>query len=420
MTILACAAGRPVQAQAAAKVMPGAQADAKSLVITPRILPNNPVRIGGVYTSGLGSPTGFSSANGVSEKLSIENRDWIALNCDVIALSPTNIDRDTFPSIIKTQKLFTPLLYLYASSLYEKEHRGSIGLWRPEMGDWALRRMDGAEEPFPEPGGHWIDFENQDWAAYWAGRLNTLTKEYGAFGVAAAELPLGNTFVGSDLQRYHSLADRAAATQKWLQAVRKDYRNLIIPSAIGFDLAAGHETPDLHLPFIERALVPRLWNDFYPLTDGAWCEGWVQPYWDRLPLAESLWETQMEAADPAGRLGQVFIAAAAYRNDAELEFALASYLLIEHNQGRAVFQPMPIRPGEPQDAGFSLTTLKREVRTKPGYFRIPLGRGMQERRQIPADGGLVWRRLFQFRRCLCQLERETGQLRYRSPEPCAA
>ena len=33
-----------------------------------------------------------------------------------------------------------------------------------------------------------------------------------------------------------------------------------------------------------------------------------------------------------------------YHNDLELEFALASYLLIVHNQDRVVFQPMPVRP----------------------------------------------------------------------------
>ena len=104
----------------------------------------------------------------------------------------------------------------------------------------------------------------------------------------------------------------------------------------------------------------------------------------------------MQAADRAGRLGQVFIAAAAYRNDTELEFVVASYLLSVHNQGRVVLQPMPIRSGEPQDAGFSLAVARRELRDKSRFFRIPLGRGIQERHQIPAIGGNVWRRSFQF------------------------
>ncbi len=381
-----------MRAQSPSQVVPGVNPSNAPLPVTPRILPNNPVRLGGVYTSGLGGV----KTTGESEKLSTEKRHWIAANCDVIALSPTNIDRDTFASIIKEQKLFTPLLYLYASSLYETEHHGSVGLWRPNMEKWVLRRGDGTEVPYPERGGHWMDFGNTEWADYWTGRLNTLTQEYGAFGVAAAELPLGNTFVGNDLQRYHTAADRAGATATWLKTVRKNYRNLIIPSAIGFDLAAGHPTPDPHTEFTAPALVPRMWNDFYLLTDGAWCEGWVQPYWDRLPLAESLWETQMEAADRAGRVGQVFIVGAAYRNDSELEFALASYLLIVHNQGRVVFQPMPVRPGERADTGFSLATLQHEVQSKPNFFRIPLGRGMQERHQIPVSGGPVWRRSFQF------------------------
>ena len=394
--LLAGATTIPGRAQNPAQVIPGADANKDPLPITPRILPDNPVRLGGVYISGLGTQSDSSTSQPNVEKLSAANVDWIAANCDVIALSPTDIDRDTFPTIIKKQKLFTPLLYLYASSLHETDHRGSIGRWQPDMEKWALRRADGSEVPHPEHGGHWMDFADANWAEFWKGRLNTLTQEYGAFGVAAAELPLGNTFVGNDLQHYHNSADRAEATLKWLQVVRKGYRNLIIPSAIGFDLAAGHVTPEPNTPFTAPALPPRLWNDFFALTDGAWCEGWVQPYWDRLPLAESLWETQMQAADRAGRMGQVFIAGAAYRNDKELEFALASYLLIVHNQGRVVFQPMPVRPGERPDSGFSLATLKREVRSKPGFFRIPLGRGMQERHQVPAVGGPVWRRNFQF------------------------
>jgi hypothetical protein len=357
-------------------------------------MPNNPVRLGGVFTSGLGAPA-ESPGSTRRPALSDENRDWIARNCDVIALSPTDISPDTFPAICKIDKLFTPLLYVYASSLYETEHRGTVGVWKPEMQSWVLRRGNGSEVPYPEPGGHWMDFANLDWASFWTSRVNALTKQYGAFGAVAAELPLGNTFVGTDLQRYHSTYDRVEATEAWLASVRKGYPNLLIPSAIGFDLASRRPT-QVQTAFGAEALSPRLWNDFFPVSDGAWCEGWIQPYWDQTPLSESLWETQMEAADRAGRLGQVFIAGAAYRNDRELEFALASFLLIAHNQGRAVFQPMPVLPGEPADAGFSLATLQREVREKPAYFRIPLGVGMQERHQMPAVGGPVWRRNFQY------------------------
>ena len=390
------ALGTAAAAQVPAQVIPGADPTQKPLIVTPRILPNCPVRIGGVFTSGLAQGPVLAGMRDGQRKLSAENRDWIARNCDVIALSPSDIDVDTFPAINKIQKLFTPLLYLYASSNYETEHRGSVGGWQPAMAGWVLRSGNGNEVPYAEPKGHWMDFANPDWASFWAGRAQALTDQYGAYGVAVAELPLGNTYVGADLQKYHSVADRAAATKSWLSVVRKGYRNLLIPSGIGFDLAAGHATPEPDLSFTAPALAPRLWNDYFSLIDGAWCEGWIQPYWDRLPLSESLWETQMQAADRAGRIGQAFIVGAAYRNEQELEFAIASYLLIAHNQGRVVFQPMPIRPNEPADAGFNLAVLRREVQERPNYFRIPLGVGMQERHRFPAQGGDVWRRNFQF------------------------
>ncbi|HLJ53609.1 MAG TPA: hypothetical protein VKT77_01145 [Chthonomonadaceae bacterium] len=386
----------PVAAAQGLAVAPGlADGPVKEMQLTPRMHPEIPVRLGGVFLYDLGDATAGAVPMRAG-KLSDANREWIATHCDVAALSPTDIEPDTFGRIIKVQKLFTPLLYLYATSVYEKEHRGSVASWSPNMERWTLRRRGGSEAPFPEPGGHWMDFANTDWAAYWTTRLNALTRQYSAFGVTVAELPLGNTFAGDDLDQYRTTADRAEATRTWLAAVRKDYPNLIVPSAVGFDLAAGHATPDPKTPFTAPGLVPRLWNDYFPLTDGAWCEGWVQPYWNRLPVAESLWESQMEAADRAGRLGQVFIAGAAYRNDKELEFALASYLLIVHNQGRAVFQPMPVRDGEPPDAGFSLAAMKREVSARPNYFRVPLGRGMQDRHQIPVTGGSVWRRAFEY------------------------
>ena len=56
------------------------------------------------------------------------------------------------------------------------------------------------------------------------------------------------------------------------------------------------------------------------------------------PLGTRTWRPPTATA----RNGQVFIAATPYRNDAELEFALASYLLVVHHQGRLVFQPMPM------------------------------------------------------------------------------
>ncbi|HZT41994.1 MAG TPA: putative glycoside hydrolase [Chthonomonadaceae bacterium] len=352
------------------------------------IRPECPVRLGGVYTEGLGDSPGA--------RLSADNQRWILQSCDVIALDSNRITPTTFPAMVKAYPLFTPLLYVYASSVYEQpDHKGNVGGWKPEMSAWTLRDEQNKEIPYPDAGGHWMDFGNTQWAAFWRDRVLDLTRRDGAFGVVAAELPPGNTFVGDHLANYKDFNDRAAATGRWLQAAHAPGKFLLIPSAIGFDSPAGHATLATPPSAEEPELRGTLWDDYYSWIDGAWAEGWIHPYWSDTPLPPTYWEIEEEAADRAARNGQVFIAAAAYRNDAELEYDLASYLLITHHQGRLVFQPMPLLPAQPPDAGFSLAVLRREVAAKSGYFNAPLGVALQERHIVQVTDGVVWRRTFQ-------------------------
>jgi hypothetical protein len=359
---------------------------------------NRPVRLGGVYTLGLGDggdPLEESARNGT--KLSAENRNWIAQNCDVIALNAVNITPETFPAMQKQQPIFTPLLYVYASSLYEQpDHRGSVGLWKPEMAAWTLRDADGKEVTHPDAGGHWMDFGSMEWAAYWRQQVLALVRQYGAQGSIAAELPVGNTFVESRLAHYKTSSDRMDATADWLQAAHAPGQYLLIPSALGFEALVGRPIPPVAALVDQPALNGRGWDYFYPFMDGAWAEGWVRPYWLQGPLPEKLWEMQLEAADRAARdPNQVFIASAAYRSVAELEFALASYLLVWHKQGRMVFQPMPVTPGTRADAGFSLAVLRRETTKYAAYFDALLGGVVQERHLVRVGGGNAWRRAFE-------------------------
>ena len=148
-------------------------------------------------------------------------------------------------------------------------------------------------------------------------------------------------------------------------------------------------------PALEPELSGRVWDELFPLTDGAWVEGWVTPYWSGKPLPDAQWELHIEAADRAARMDQVFIACAAYHNDDELEYVLASFLMACHAQGRFCLQPMPLRPGQPADAGYSLAAFRKEVTAKADFFNPTLGRPTQERHPIRVDGGDVWRRQFQ-------------------------
>jgi hypothetical protein len=362
-----------------------------------RIRPECPIRLGGVFTMGLGdagAPYEESARMGV--KLSAANTRWIAAHCDVAALHASTVTPGTFPAMRQMQSLFTPLLYVYASSLYEQEnHSGNVGGWKPEMSAWTLRNAQGKEVPHPDATGHWMDYGNPQWAAHWENQVLTLLRRYGAFGVVAAELPVGNTSVRESLARYRTYGDLAAATGEWLRAVHREGTYLLVPSALNFDMLAGHSTLAPPPGFEQPELAGRLWDQYLPLMDGAWDEGWVHPYWSKRPLPEILWEIDMEAADRAAVNDQVFIAAAAYHNTAELEYALASYLLVSHRQGRFVFQPMPLTDPAHPDAGFSLAVLKKEVNARAAYFNVPLGYSAQVRSVWNVDGGTVWRRAFE-------------------------
>ena len=383
----------------AARGLEEAKIKAKSQApkIAVRIRPECPIRTGGVFLRGLGDgpdPLEDSASNGT--KLSDKNRDWVAANCDAAAFNAVNIAPETFRTMTSAHPVFTPLLYAYASTLFEQpEHNGSVGGWQAAMSDWTLRDDKGIEVPHPDKGGHWMDFGSEAWAAHWREAAAKQVGFYGAQGVVVAELPIGNTYVPNALQKYKNTADRLAATSQWLHAARSPGQFLLIPSAIGFDDLAGHVTQPLPSGTQEPELSGRVWDELFPLINGAWVEGWVTPYWSGQPLPDAQWEQHIEAADRADRNDQVMIVCAAYHNDDELEYALASFLLGYHAQGRCCFQPMPLRPGQPDDAGLSLAVFRKEIIAKANFFSPALGVPLQERHALRVEGGDVWRRLFQ-------------------------
>jgi hypothetical protein len=378
---------------------PPAQATPDPSNFLTRVRPTATVRLGGVFTLGLGASSDpFEESAAHLTPLSADNAKWLPENCDVVALNAVNITPQTFRVMTAAQPLFVPLLFAYASALFEKpDHEGNVGGWSPQMRALTLRDAAGKEAPYPEAGGHWMDFGSTAWATHWRDQATALAQTYGALGIVAAEMPIDNTFVGGvKLARYTTPTSRAEATAEWLAAARAPGHFLLIPDALGFDALAGH--PTLPLPDTEQtpSLSGRLWDATAPLVDGAWVEGWVRPYWSDTPLSETEWERQIEAADRTARNDQVFIAAAAYSNAAELEYALSSYLLAAHRQGRFVFQPMPIVKGQRRDAGYSLAVLRREYKRWQSYFDVGLGNPEQVRHLVPTDGGNVWKRGFTY------------------------
>ena len=374
------------------------------IVRTERMRDAYPIRLGMVALRGIGDasdPQEKSADLGV--KLGLIGEKWVTGHCDVIAFDAQCLTPETYTQIRSKQKLFTGLLYTYASSIYEQpNHRGSVGVWMPSMANWELKTQSGAPVKHPELGGHWMDCGSSQWANYWGEHAERLARTYRADGVVAAEMPPGNSFLDdemkqshTELAKYHTFADKVDAASAFLSAVHKPDRFLIVPSAVGFDELIGRATLPLDSRRAEPRLTGRCWDEFDKLADGAWAEGWINPYWVDTTLPESFWEVQLEAADRADRFGDVFIASVGYSNPDELEYGLASYLLVAHHQGRVVFQPMPKTPGEPDDAGLSLKVMMREYSKYQSYFDVMLGASPQERQYIDTGYGMVWRRKYE-------------------------
>ena len=375
-----------------ALITPGSRANGRPGRITARVRPLCPIRLGGVFTLGLGdSGNLLEDSAAQSVKLSEENRQWIAANCDVVSLPASCLMPDTFPKIVKEQPLFTGLLFLFGSTISESGNAwGNVGGWQPRMTAWTLRGKDGQELPNPDKQAHWMDYGNAEWAVHWSREMFNQARKYGAAGSVIAELPTDNALTGG------SFVEGAVTTGNWLRAAHKPNPYLFIPSAAGFDELAGHATLPTPPGTEEPELSGRLWDEFFPAANGAWDENWLAPCGSDELLPEDTRERHMEAADRAARNDMVYIAAGAYHNDAELEFLLASYLLVVHKQGRLVFQPMPQLPFfEREDAGHSFAVFRQQIMSRRAYFDVPLGGATQERHLLPGLSTRIWRRAFQ-------------------------
>jgi hypothetical protein len=391
-----CNPARPGEQATPPAAEPKKQHPAGEIIPVARMRDAYPVRLGVVALMGVGdSSTLFEPSADIGPKLGPLGERWIAEHCDVAAFDSRCLTPDNYLRIRATQKLFTGLLFTYASSLYElPDHRGSVGVWRPEMASWELKSGSGAPVKHEDAGGHWMDCGNLEWQKYWGTQAKELASTFHADGVIAADMPPGNTFVGNDLLKYHRFSDKVDATSAFLGAVHKPSEFLLVPSAVGFDNLVGRPTLPVEHRRYEPRLTGRCWDEFDKLDDGAWAEGWVQLPWDTGKLKENDWEIQLEAADRASRFGEIYICGLGYSSAEELEYGLASFLLIVHHQGRAVVQPMPKLPGEPVNAGMSLKVMMREYSKYRSYFDVLLGGALRERMYVNLGNGSVWRRTF--------------------------
>lgn len=368
---------------------PSARPNEQRAVLVRKPRPLNPVRLGGVFLYGLGDkPDPMENSGKTGTTLSEENRKFLTDNCDVVVLPANSLKPETYPAMLKEQPLMIPLLYLSASTLYEQEsYPGNVGGWKPAMLEWTLRDENGKEIPHPDKSGHWMDMGSKEWAEHWKTQAGQKVRNYGAFGAVASELMLGNSFLPDKLQKYPTIAERGEATAQWLQRVHGDFS--IFPSSTGFEQIVGHSVTAVADSDREPELSGKYWDYLHPWCEGAWSEGWLYPYWADYSAPAELRQVQLAAGRRASKDGLTFIATAAYHDDGELETLLAYFLLVSHKQGNMVFQPMPILPNMPTDAGLSLAVLKQQVKEKPSLLQAPLGWANEEMVHVACGEGRV-------------------------------
>lgn len=390
--LLGCGTKPRMEAKQPPKVHPPGEIDAAQRIREPC-----PIRLGFVGNYGMGdnSPAMEDSA-ALGVKVGPNNLNWVATHLDLAAFDARCVTPDTFPQIRKIQRLFTGLLRVNASALYEQEdHPGNVGGWKPEMAKWTLRDGNGAEVKHPEAGAHWMDFGSPEWAGHWLKQVEALARADSASGVLAEPIPVGNTLVEGKLQKYPTFTDRVNATSGWLAKVHHPDQFLLVVSDAKFDNLIGRATLPVAARRVEPQLSGRCWDEFDSLIDGVWAADWPQPHWLDVTVPEKEWEIQMEAAERAAFNDNIFIASCAYHNPDELEYGLACFLLAMHRQGRFCYQPMPILPGQSPSIGFSLAVLKAEYNKYQNYFDVPLGYAVQERHEIVVGGHSVWKRSFE-------------------------
>ena len=368
----------------------------QSPTLTARVRPAYAVRLGGVFTLGLSngsSPLEESAKLGtaVSEK----NRIWLGENCDLAALDSVTLVNGFYTPIVRAHPLFTPLLLVSAAKIFEQpNHSESVGGWNSKLIEAMLKPDSGKNILQPGPKAHWMDCRSIEWASHWHGQIFNKMRLAAAQGVVATDLPVNPQFP-IWTNKPDPFSARLRAATEFLQRVHAPTDYILCAEAAGFNTLAGHSTLPPAASTELSELSGRVWDDLAPYIDGALARGWVYPIGASKPLPEKFWEIELEAADRYARQDQVFIAQSAYHNDAELEFVVASYLLVAHRQGRFVLQPMPIVHGQRSDAGLSLQVLQKEVAAKSRLFNVKLSYPVQERHLVAAEGGMVWRRAFE-------------------------
>lgn len=289
------------------------------------------------------------------------DEQWYARNFDVLDLNAKN-DRN----LIKRLKDSNPKIVIFQQFLTNQiavEQKGAQaveGYDYERMKGWLLKSQNGTiARSHRGPFYLLVDHGNQtDWSVHFASYAKSVLSETGADGLVLDEVPLSLDVPFGQLEKYPTAQKLQDATKYFLEDIS---RRLGVPVLIN----AGqlhHRRPNGDM----------LWDWLGASVGGAWHEGWIRYYMAHdHPHSGNMWEADIASAEKFSSGGRYYIASAAYSNRAELEYAVANYLLAKASD-YLVFQPM-VRYTPDDRGGFNFGLVKNSVDNNRDIFDVELG-----------------------------------------------
>lgn len=328
---------------------------------TKTVRPNKTIRLGGYFYTG---------------KL---DKTWYASNYDLLDLNAKND-----PMLVAMLKQINPNLKIFQQFLTNQIAIKQTGAQAAEgfdldrMNSWLMRDSDG--KPVHPRGHYYLMMKMSppsNWPMFFSSRVQEAIANTSSDGIVLDEVPLRKSGIFNSFPGSMSSAEWRSETISFLKTLRSQVK---VPVLIN----AGELNS---LDDDGRAL----WETFSAEIDGAWHEGWVRFYGEHnSPHTGSSWEWDIRSAEEFSAAGRHYIAAPAFANRAELEYAVANYLLAVRGKS-LVFQPM-VAYNPTTRGGFNFEVAQKTVNDNIDLFDIELGCALGKREKH----GDLWMRRFQF------------------------
>lgn len=327
---------------------------------TNTVRPHKTIRLGGYFYTG---------------KL---DQVWYANNYDLLDINAKND-----PMLVAMLKQINPNLKVFQQFLANQIAIKQTGAQAVEgfdlerMNKWLMR--DSSGKPVHPRGHYYLMMKMSppsDWPMFFATKAQASIDYTSSDGIVLDEIPLRKSGMFDSFTGSMSSAEWRNETKLLLRTLRSNTKVPVLINA--GELSSLDED--------RRAL----WESFSSEIDGAWHEGWVRFYGEHnSPHTAASWEWDIRSAEEFSASSRHYIAAPAFLNRNELEYAVANYLLAIRGKS-LVFQPM-VGYNPTTRGGFNFELAKKAVIENLDIFDIELGCALGKREKQ----GDIWVRHFE-------------------------